>query len=414
MTRLDEPTTTQTRLERPLLRPPRLAEVRADLGGTQAANGLIALVFAATGPVAVILAVASAGGLSRTEISSWIFAIFFLNGLLTIVASWAYRQPLSFFWTIPGTVVVGKSLDHLTWPEVLGAFLVTGLLILVLGLTGWVGKAMSLIPLPLVMAMVAGVFLRFGTDLVGAVESDVAIAAPMVLAFILLSRSGPLGRWMPPVLGALLVGAVAVGVTGGFAPAAGPVLATPTLQAPVFTTGALLELVVPLAITVIVVQNGQGMAVLNQAGHRPPINVATVCCGAWSMLSGAIGGISSCLTGPTNSLLVASGRRERHYAAAIVCGALALVVGLFAPLFVRLMLATPPAYIATLGGLAMLKALQGAFVASFAHRFTLGALVTFLVTITDVTILHVGGAFWGIVLGYAVSRLLEPADFTST
>lgn len=59
----------------------------------------------------------------------------------------------------------------------------------------------------------------------------------------------------------------------------------------------------------------------------------------------------------------------------------------------------------------MLRALQGAFVASFAHRFTLGALVTFLVTITDVTIFNVGGAFWGIVLGLVVSRLLEPADF---
>ncbi|MDN5894613.1 MAG: benzoate/H(+) symporter BenE family transporter [Nocardioides sp.] len=392
-------------------RPPRLQQLRNDLGGTEAANGLVALVFAATGPVAVILAVGTAGGLSRVEISSWIFAVFFLNGLITILASWAYRQPLSFFWTIPGTVVVGKSLTHLTWPEVLGAFIVTGILILVLGLTGWVDRVMSLIPLPLVMAMVAGVFLSFGTDLVGAVRTDVAIAAPMVLAFLLLSHLTSLGRWMPPVLGALLVGAVAVAVVGGFSPGSGPVLAAPTLQAPVFTTGALLELVVPLAITVLVVQNGQGVAVLNQAGHRPPINVATVFCGIGSLCSAAIGGISSCLTGPTNSLLVASGKRERHYAAAICCGALALVVGLFAPLFVRLMLATPAAYVATLGGLAMLRALQGAFVASFAHRFTLGALVTFLVTITDVTILNIGGAFWGIAIGFAVSKLLEPGDF---
>lgn len=390
---------------------PQLRDLRRDLGTTELANGLIALVFAATGPVAVILAVGTAGGLSREQISSWIFAVFFLNGLITILASWAFRQPLSFFWTIPGTVVVGKSLDHLSWPEVLGAFVVTGLLILVLGMTGWVARVMSLIPLPLVMAMVAGVFLSFGTDLVEAVRSDAAIAAPMVIAFLVLSRPGRLGRWMPPVLAALLVGAVAVAVVGGFSPGTGPVLSTPTLQAPVFTTSALLELVVPLAITVLVVQNGQGIAVLTAAGHRPPVTFATICCGIGSLLSAAVGGISSCLTGPTNSLLVASGRRSRHYAAAITCGALALVVGTFAPLFVRLMLAAPPAYVATLGGLAMLRALQGAFVASFAHRFTLGALVTFLVTITDVTIFNVGGAFWGIVLGLVVSKLLEPTDF---
>ena len=59
--------------------------------------------------------------------------------------------------------------------------------------------------------------------------------------------------------------------------------------------------------------------------------------------------------------------------------------GLFAPLFTRLMLAAPAAFIATLAGLAMLRVLQAAFVTAFRTRFTLGALVTFVVTIADVS-----------------------------
>ena len=42
----------------------------------------------------------------------------------------------------------------------------------------------------------------------------------------------------------------------------------------------------------------------------------------------------------------------------MVVGLLALAFGLLAPLFTRLMLATPPAFIAALAGLAMLRVLE--------------------------------------------------------
>ena len=399
--------------------PPRplagLRRVLRDLGPLYAGNGLIGLIFAATGPVAVILAVGTQGGLSQAELASWVFGVFFLNGVLTVAACWVYRQPLAFFWTIPGTVLVGPALGHLAWPEVVGAFFATGLLMLVLGLTGWVRRVMNLIPMPIVMGMVAGVFLRFGTDLVRAVGSDVAVAAPMVLVFLLLSARTTLGRWVPPIIGALLVGAVAVALSGRFdpGPAATQWIAAPVLQVPQWSAQAMVELVVPLAITVLVVQNGQGVAVLRAAGHDAPVNVITIACGAWSLLAAGVGAVSTCLTGPTNALLAASGERSRHYTAGIVCGLLAMVFGLLAPLFTRLMLATPAAFIAVLAGLAMLRVLQAAFVTAFGGRFTLGALVTFIVTVADLTIFNIGAAFWGLVAGIVVSLLLERPDFTA-
>jgi benzoate membrane transport protein len=284
---------------------------------------------------------------------------------------------------------------------------------LVLGLTGWVRRVMDLIPMPIVMGMVAGVFLRFGTDLVRALGADVAVAAPMVLVFLLLSARPTLGRWVPPIIGALVVGAVAVALSGRFAP--GPTatqwIAAPVLQVPQWSVQAMVELVIPLAITVLVVQNGQGVAVLRAAGHDAPVNVITIACGAWSVLAAGVGAVSTCLTGPTNALLSASGERSRHYTAGVVCGLLAMAFGLLAPLFTRLMLATPPAFIAVLAGLAMLRVLQAAFVTAFSTRFTLGALVTFVVTVADVTVLNIGAAFWGLVAGIVVSVLLERPDF---
>jgi benzoate membrane transport protein len=401
----------EERPARPLTGPRRLLR---DCGSLYAVNGLIGLVFAATGPVAVILAVGAQGGLSQEQLASWLFGAFFLNGLLTAVACWLYRQPLAFFWTIPGTVLVGPALTHLTWPEVVGAFVATGLLILVLGLTGWVRRAMAVVPMPIVMAMVAGVFLRFGIDLVHALRDDVAVAVPMVSVFLLLSALPGLGRRIPPVLGALAVGGAIVAMSGRFqrSPSGAEWFAAPVLQAPQWSLQAIVELVVPLAITVLVVQNGQGIAVLRTAGHAPPINVITVACGAWSIVTAAVGTVSTCLTGPTNALLSASGERDRQYTAGVVCGLLAMSFGLFSPLFTSIMLGTPPAFIAALGGLAMLRVLQSSFVAAFSTRFTLGALITFVVTVADVAVLNVGAAFWGLLAGLVVSGLLERPDFS--
>jgi benzoate membrane transport protein len=243
--------------------------VVSDSGGVYLANAPIGSIFAASGPVAIILSVGARGGLSESDLSSWIFGAFFINGLITLLFCALYRQPLVFFWTIPGTVLVGPALSHLRWAEVMGAFLATGLLMLVLGLTGWVRRAMQAVPMPIVMGMVAGVFLRFGLGLVLAFRDD-----------------------------------------------------------------------------------------------------------AW-----------------------------------IAVAALALAFGLFASVFTRLMLAAPPAFIATLAGLAMLRVLQTAFNVAFRQRYTLGALVMFIVTVADVPIFTIGAPFWGLVIGYAVSRLLEAKDF---
>ena len=69
-------------------------------------------------------------------------------------------------------MLVGPALGHLSFPEVIGAFLATGVLMLLLGLSGWVRRAMDAVPMPIVMAMVAGVFLRFGVDLVLALRDE--------------------------------------------------------------------------------------------------------------------------------------------------------------------------------------------------------------------------------------------------
>lgn len=393
----------------PAAEPLTLSQVLRDLGPLQFVNGLIGFIFAATGPVAIVLSVATKAHLSDAQIASWIFACFFINGALTLFMTWRYRQPLCFFWTIPGTVLAGQGLAHLSFAQVVGCYYASSLLILIVGATGLAKRALEWIPMPIVMGMVAGVFLRFGLDIVRALSGYPLLGWAMLVAFLALSANERIARLMPPILGALIVGAIVLTVSprGAGEALPGLALATPQIAAVAFSWQAMIELVVPLAITVLVVQNAQGFAILQAAGHKPPANAVTIACGIGGAVSAAVGAVGTCLTGPTNGIVTSSGERHRHYAAALSTGGLAILFGLFSPTFTRLMLSTPKEFIMMLGGLAMLRVLQGAFVSSFKGPYAFGALASLLVTIADIPLFGIGAAFWGLVAGAIVSRILE-------
>lgn len=386
-----------------------------DLARVHVANAIVAFLFATSAPVAIILSVGTRAGVSESVLASWLFASFYFNGIITLIFTLLYRQPLVFFWTIPGAVLVGPALTHLKLEEVIGASLVTGLLMLALGLSGLVRRAMHAVPMPIVMAMVAGVFLRFGIELVQAFRADFAIAAVMTCVFVALSAFPRFAKILPPMIGALIAGAIVIWLSGSFHPgdAAMFSLARPQPLMPQFSLEAMVELVIPLAITVLVVQNSQGIAVLTASGHHPPINAITVGCGAGSVVTSIFGAVPTCLTGPVNGILASGGELRQQYSGGVLIGVLAILFGLIAPFLTRVMLATPPAFIATLAGLAILRVLQTAFQVSFRDKFTFGAVVCFVVTVADVPILRIGAPFWGLVFGLAASYLLERADLKS-
>ena len=223
--------------------------------------------------------------------------------------------------------------------------------------------------MPIVMGMVAGVFLRFGLNLVQAVFADFPIAGPMVVIWLLLTTSPRLGRSCPPIIGTLLVGALFTVVLGRVDSSTSLKVGLPLVETPVWSTAAMIDLVVPLAITVLAIQNSQGIAVLKSAGFEPPINANTIACGIGSAAGALVGGISTCPTGPANAIIVASGERKRQYTSGILVGLLAILFGLLAPTFTRLLLLAPKSLVTVLAGLAMLRVLQAAFVTAFKERF---------------------------------------------
>ena len=375
------------------------------------ANAVIAWLFAITGPFAILLDIASKTQLSQQYVASWIFGGYAIGGLLSIAMSYFFRQPIGMAWTIPGALLVAPALEHLSLPQAAGAYLVAGVIITLLGILGWVRKLMVYLPMPIVLGMVSGVFLPFGLKIITGFQDSFWIASVVVGAYFLASTVPVFGRAVPPVLAALVAGIAAVVIGGAGVPTdpIGFALAQPSLIFPAFSMQAFLELALPLVVTVVGIHNPQGIAVLAAAKYKPPVNALTVACGIGSLLAACVGAVPVCVTGPSNAIMCASGHMDQRYRSGMVYGFLMLLFGLAAPMAVAYGQVLPAAFIGVLAGLAIVRVLQGWMSTAFGSELSFGALVAFLVALSDVSILNVGAPFWGLVFGVAASWLTERA-----
>jgi benzoate membrane transport protein len=90
----------------------------------------------------------------------------------------------------------------------------------------------------------------------------------------------------------------------------------------------------------------------------------------------------------------------RRYPAAMVCGLIYCVIGLFGAAVTSVLTAFPRELILAVAGLALLGSIGGGLAQAMrddAHREA--ALITFLVTLSGLGLLGIGSAFWGVVAG---------------
>ena len=377
-------------------------------------NGFVSWIFGATGPLLLILQAASIGHLNESSVSSWIFGIYGMGGLLTLILSLYYRQPIGFAFSIPGAILVGSSLTHHTLNEVAGAYIVTGVIILVLGLTGVISVLMKVLPLPIMMGMVSGVLLPFGTDMVHGVIDNPLINGIPLLVFLFLSFFKNLSKKVPPILGAIIASIIMLKIFPMKTQAGVSFSMTiPHVILPSFNLSTMGELVLPLVLTVVAIQNAQGIAVLESHDYKPPINAMSSWSGIGSILNSFVGAHPACIAGPMTGILAGeeSGHKENRYTSAVVLGILSCLLAVFAPVAASIPHLIPASLIKTLGGLAMIGVLIDSLKMSFSHNFKAGSLFSFLITVSGISIFHIGAPFWGLLGGTIAAFFLDKNDF---
>ncbi|MEH0166373.1 benzoate/H(+) symporter BenE family transporter [Paucibacter sp. JuS9] len=368
--------------------------------------GFVAVLVGFTSSVAIVFQAAQAVGANAQQTTSWIWALGLGMGITSLGLSLWTRLPVKVAWSTPGAALIAAT-QGLTLPEAVGAFLLCGALILVSGLTGWFEKLMDRIPLAVAAALLAGVLARFGLDAVMSVKTAPLLVLLMAAAY-LLGR-----RWWPryAVPGVLLVGIlVAAGQGHLHMDAVTLEWAQPVWTTPDFSWAAAIGVGLPLFMVTMASQNLPGVAVQRASGYQTPISPTITVTGLATLILAPFGGYAFNLAAITAAICMGREAHEdpaRRYWAAAMAGVFYILLGLCGGAVVGLLAAFPKELVAAIAGLALLGTIAGGLAQALKeeqHRDA--AILTFLVTLSGVSMLGIGSAFWGVVAG-TVSLLVQ-------
>lgn len=390
-----------------------LKEVPRHLNGNTLSAGVIAGIFGATTAL-ILVGAGTDAGLPQGQIISWVFACWFIGPVVGLLLSLKYRQPIPGAWSIPGAALVATALKTFSLSDLQGAYLTAGVLVLLLGASGLITKVMRRIPMPLVMAMIAGAMMRFCTGMIKNVSGAPFIAIPTIAAYFLTYR---FKKKFPPILSAILVGTAAAYFTGAFQ---GAVLEEttfilPQISMPSFNLGAVISVALPLAVLVVGAENAQAIGVLTSQGYKAPVKAMTVYSGLGGIATSFFGGHNANIAGPMTAICASEesgddlkGRYASVVVNFLICGS----VGLFASVIVPFITILPKTLIFTIAGLAMTGVILGAVQHAFqAGKFQMGAFFSFIIALSGVSFFKIGAPFWALAGGILVVLLIERKDF---
>ncbi len=389
-----------------------LKDLPSHINGQTIAAGLISTIFGCTGPALVVMSAAQTAHFSTADTVTWIFSIYLFGGLLGMIMALYYKIPISGAFTIAGATLLGPALAGYTFQQAVGAFLISGVVVLLIGVTGVMGKIMKWLPVEIVMAMVGGCMLKFGLNIVTYTTKDYVVCGVTVLAFVLVPR---VIKKFPGVLAALIVGVIAAALAGEFSGSTGSLTyIAPRVVAPAFNAKLILSCSIPLAILIIGAENAQAMGVLKAQGYNVPANAMTVVSGVGGIISAFFGSHSSHIAGPMTAICASedAGPKEGRYAASFINGLTFAAFGLIASYAVGFIHLIPVGLTYVLAGLAMINVLIQSFRDAFkSGKFKIGAFFALVVGASGVTILGIGSAFWALVIGVVISLICDQKDF---
>jgi benzoate membrane transport protein len=375
--------------------------------------GAVAAVVGFGSSFAVVIAGLVAVGASPDQAASGLMAAALAMGFAGIVMGVMTRMPIAAAWSTPGAalLVTTGPVDG-GFPAAVGAFLVTGVLIVAAAFWRPLAKLVGAIPAPVAAAMLAGVLLGLCLAPIKAAAATPEAALPVIAVWAVVAQVKRL--WAVPA--AALAAGVVVAVLGDPV-AADNIWPNPLPVMPVLSWGAVIGIAVPLFIVTMASQNIPGFAVLRVNGYTPPSGPPVAVTGLFSMLGAPFGGHTVNLSAIVAALCAGPDAHPdpaRRWWAAVSMGVVSVGLGLFASAVVAVVQAAPPLLIETVAGLALLGPLAAALKAALEDEpLREAAAVTFVVAASGLSILGVGAAFWGLLAGCAVvvlKRILKGAS----
>ncbi|MCW1925415.1 benzoate/H(+) symporter BenE family transporter [Luteolibacter arcticus] len=368
-------------------------------------TGFVSVLVGFTSSVAIIFQATQNLGATPEQTASWLWAIGIGMGVPSIVMSLATRKPILIAWSTPGAAVIGAAAaaGHLTMPQAIACFLLNGVLIAIAGFSGGFEKIMNRLPLPLASALLAGVLARFALDAFVAIPRNPLLVLSMAAAYVLGRRFWP--RANVPVI--LVIGVAIAAAQGLLHMELVPWnITTPVWVTPEWSVPALIGTGIPLFIVTMASQNLPGIAALRVGGYEAPVSRIIGWTGVSTFLLAPFGAFGINLAAITAAFCIgpeAHPDPRRRYWAPVSAGFFYLLVGLFGATVAGLFAAFPKELVLAVAGLALLTTIGNALSAALADEgYREASVMTFFVTLSGITLLGIGAAFWAIVAGAIV------------
>ena len=373
-----------------------------DLSLSAFVAGFVAVLVGFTSSVAIVFQAAQSFGATPAQITSWIWALGLGMGLCSLVPSLLLRKPVMVAWSTPGAAVLATAgaAGSFSMGEAVGAFMVCSLLVILVGATRALERVADRIPMEIASALLAGVLARFGIQAFAAAQTALPLVLLMVGTYLVARRIA--ARYA--VVVTLLVGILWVLMAGQMAWSMEPVrLAMPVFVAPQWSVSAIVSLAIPLFVVTMASQNLPGMAVIRASGYELPVSRLITMTGWASLVLAPFGAFALNFSAITAAICMGPEAHEdrlKRYTAAASCGAIYIVIGLFGALVTGLLTSFPKELVVAIAGIALLSTIGNGLASALRdERHREPALITFLVTLSGITLMDIGSAFWGVVAG---------------
>lgn len=362
--------------------------------------GLISVIVNYGGTFILIFQAAQAAGLSAELTASWVWSISIGVGISGILLSWISREPIITAWSTPAAAFLITALVSIPYAEAIGAYLISALAFVILGLTGYFEKLIAYIPASICSGLLAGILLQFGISAFSNISLDPILAISLLFIYMLTKRIS--ARYA--VVSVLGLGLLFLILQSRIDFSAFELqLATPVFTVPEFSMNALLSVALPLFLITLTGQYMPGILVLRNDGYQTNLKPIFTITGLGSFLMAPFGSHAFNLAAITAAICTGKASHKdpsKRWIAGVAAGVFYILVGIFGLTLASLFSAFPRVFIASLAGLALLGTIAGSLANAMHDQDTReSALITFLATAANIHLLGIGGAFWGLVIG---------------
>lgn len=369
------------------------------------ASAIVAALVGFGSTLAIIVEATRHLGATPAQTSSWVAALCLGMAASSTLLSLRYRMPIVTAWSLAGALLIIAAPSGTSMGHAVGAFMFAALLTILAGVVPALGAAIGRLPASIAGGMLAGLLLRFALGLFTGAQTAPSLVLPLVGVFLL-------ARLIHPASAALVVIVLALPLAWleGYAlPGLSASLPDLVWMPPEFSLATLISLGVPLFLVTMATQQISGIAVLRSYGYGPPVSACFVVTGLMTLVLAPFGGFSINLSSVTASICTGPDTHPdpaKRYLTGPAFALCYLILALGGAALTTAIIALPPIVVAAVAGIALLGPLAGALAtAMYREQERFAAVLAFIVTASNLTLLGIGGAFWGLIAGVAALGL---------